>query len=153
MFLQYGPDRRWSDAFRDEQHCRLVWVCNRDDLLAGYPPGRRPQAWWHFDAGGLRYPGYDAEPASLWEAGLLSETERAALERSWQREFARAFAPNFFHCERGGNLKGVRARRAHFRWMGAPRALLARWVKERRRQRKTIRQLVETEAIEPPPAA
>jgi hypothetical protein len=151
MFLQYGPARCWGDAFNSEQECRLAWVCNRDDLLAGYPPGRRPWVWWHFDAGELRFPGYDAEQATLYEAGLLSEQEAAALVTEWRREFERAFAPNFFHCEAGRILKGALGRRGHYKWIGAPKALLARWVKERRRQGKTIRQLVET-AAEPPAA-
>jgi hypothetical protein len=151
MFLQYGPAPGWADAFSSEQECRLVWVCNRDDLLAAYPPGRRPIAWWRFEAR-VAYPGYDREPVVLYESELIGGDERAALEREWRREFERAFTPNFFHCEASRIFNAAAARRMHFRWMGAPRALLASWVRERRRQGKTVRQLVETAAAEPPAA-
>ena len=56
-----------------------AWARNRDRLLAGYRHGRRPMAWWQFEAGDLRYPGYDREQSTLYRAGLLGEEERAEL--------------------------------------------------------------------------
>jgi hypothetical protein len=140
MFLQYGPAFRWADAFRDEDECRAAWTCNRDRLLAGYPPGRRPIAWWRFEVR-VAYPGYDREPVVLYESEFIGAEERAALERGWCREFARAHGPHFFHCEAGRILKGAAGRRAHYRWAGIPRDLLKRWTRERRRQSHTIRKL------------
>jgi ABC transporter substrate binding protein len=144
MVLQYGPDPRW-DAFRTEEEYREAWALNRDRLLACYPPGRRPMAWWRFESL-IAYPGHDREQATLYQSGLLGEEEAAALVTEWRREFLRAHGPHFFHCGAGRILKGAAARRAHYKWMGAPKALLAHWVKERRRQSKTIRKLVETAA-------
>jgi hypothetical protein len=151
MFLQFGPDPRWAGAFGSEGECRAAWMRERDELLAGYPPGRRPQAWWHFDAGELGFPGLDREQSALWEAKVLSEEERAALVRGWRREFERAQAPDFWLSGSGRILRGAAARRAHYRWADIPRDLLKRWTRERRRQRKMIRKL-ETAAAESPAA-
>jgi hypothetical protein len=150
MVLCFGPDPRWAGGFGSEAECREAWMRERDAILATYRHGRRPWAWWKFETS-LSYPGYDHEQSTLYEAGLLSAEERAALERGWRREFARAHDRNFFHCEAGRILKGAAARRAHLKWAGIPRDLLKRWTRERRRQSRTIRKL-ETAAAESPAA-
>ena len=78
MILQYGHDERWA-AFRSEAEHRDAWIRNRDRLLAWYRHGRRPQAWWQFEAP-FRYPGYDREQSTLYTAGLLTAEELAELE-------------------------------------------------------------------------
>jgi len=96
--------------------------------------GRRPWAWWRYEAGELRHPGYGRERSTLYEAGLLAEAELAELLAYWREQFDRACGPDFFHCEGPGIfLRGVAARRAHCRWADIPRALVAAWRAERRR--------------------
>jgi hypothetical protein len=73
----YGPDPRW-DAFDTEEEAGAAWAQHRERILEHYP-GRRPMGWWHFEAGDLRYPGYDRERSTLYETGLLGEAERAEL--------------------------------------------------------------------------
>ena len=149
MVLQYGADDRWADAFRDEDEHRDAWIRNRDRLLAWYRHGHRPAAWWQFEAGDLRYPGYDREQSTLYQAGILGEEEAAALMSEWRREFERAQAADFWLCLGPGRfLKGAPARRRHYEWADVPKSLLVQWTKERRRGRKIIRELEEASSAE-----
>ena len=77
MTLLYGPDPRW-DAFRSEEEYRDAWERNRDRILAAYRQGRRPMAWWTFEAP-IKFPGYERQQSALFEAGLLGEEERPRL--------------------------------------------------------------------------
>ena len=98
---------------------RAAWFQHRERLMAMWGTnGRRPMAWWLFEAGeDLDYPGYDREQSTLYEAGLLSETERAALLARWRHEFDRARDPAFFVCLGPGQfLDGDAAREAHHVW-------------------------------------
>ena len=152
MVLRYGPDPRWP-TIRSEAEYRDAWARHRERLLEGYQHGRRPIAWWRFEAP-FPYPGYDREPAVLFEAKLLSDAEAQGLETWWREQFERAQDPNFFHCEGPGRfLKGEAARRAHHRWAGIPRSLLRKWTAQRRRQSKTVRELEAAVAEQPSPAA
>jgi hypothetical protein len=154
MFLLYGPADQWADAFADEREVREAWEQHRARILGHYRRGRRPWGWWQFEAGELRYPGYDREQAVLFEAGLLAPEERAELVTDWRREFERAQAADFWIClGPGRSLKGAPARRQHYKWADVPRELLLRWTRERRRQGKAIRQLEETVAGNPAPTA
>lgn len=49
MELAVGPGA--VSAFRDEAERRRAWERHRADLLALEPPGRRPWAWWRYEAG------------------------------------------------------------------------------------------------------
>ena len=133
MVLRYGEDPRW-DAFHSEEEHRDAWLRNRDRFLAQYRYGRRPQAWWQFEAP-IPYPGYDCEQSTLYTAGLLTAEELAELEGFWRKEFERAQQPDFFHCEGPSRfLKGEPAKRAHYQWADIPRALVKQWMVQRRRR-------------------
>jgi hypothetical protein len=139
--LRYGWDDRWADAFESEEEHRAAWERARDHLLPQYQRARRPMAWWRFDVGNLRYPGYDHERSTLYEAGLLDEEERAWLLADWRREFARAQSADFFFCSGPQSIfHGATARRKHYRWADIPHTLVREWTAEHRR-RKTIRKL------------
>jgi len=89
-------------------------------------------AWWEFEAGDLRYPGYDRERSFLFERGLFADAERAELVPHWREEFDRAHSPGFFHCAGPGKfLDGDAARRAHFAWADIPSSLVDAWTAER----------------------
>ena len=81
-------------------------------------PGRRPLAWWQYDAPvTVKWPGYERERSTLWQAGLLlGDDERAALEAEWRRELD--FAQRLPAGER---------RAAHYAWADIPEGLLRRW--------------------------
>jgi len=80
----------------------------------------------------------------LYEAGLLGWEEREHLVVEWRRHFDRAQEPNWpGHCagiKPGAMyatwLTGAAGRRAHYKWAGIPKSLLAQWTEERRRRRK-----------------
>jgi hypothetical protein len=160
MVLQYGYDERWADAFRDEDEHRDAWIRNRDRLLAWYRHGRRPAAWWQFEAGDLRYPGHDRERSMLYEAGLLGEEERVELVAHWRARFVQAQQPGFMFCighAKSGDtfatwLEGEAAKKAHYAWSGIPKKLLKEWTRARRRRSRTVRQF-ETAAVPAEPAA
>jgi hypothetical protein len=49
MELAIGPGV--TSAFRSDAERRRAWERHRADLLALEPPGRRPWAWWFYEAG------------------------------------------------------------------------------------------------------
>ena len=77
MWLLYGFDKKWADAFRDEAEYRGAWARNRETLMQECPPGRRPIGWW----GPCRYPGFNRETMVLLEGGFLREDEIRELRR------------------------------------------------------------------------
>jgi hypothetical protein len=132
MTLQYGPSPRWN-AFDSEEEHASAWARNRDRFLAHYRRGRRPMAWWRFEAGDLRYPGYDRERSVLYEAGLLGDAELRELVSEWRRQFLRTYEPNFFFTDSPDRiLRGAAARQAHFDWADIPDKLIEQWTEERR---------------------
>jgi hypothetical protein len=130
-----------ADAFADDEHRAEAWARHGSrlmELLARH--GRRPQAWWRYDAP-IAYPGYDLERSTLFEAGLLSDDERAELVEDWRREFNRAYEPDFGYCTGPSAdgpgaewLYGRAGRLAHFEWADIPRSLVDEWRAERRRK-------------------
>ena len=128
MLLLYGPAPEWRDAFASIEEARVTWERYRGRLLSGKAPGRRVWAWYEFEAPpGLRYD-YDRERSALYDAGLLSEGEKAALEREWRDQFDRAQRPDFGLClGSAGWLRGDAARQAHYEWADIPQKLIAAW--------------------------
>jgi len=143
MELWLGPSPSLPPAFDSDEQRRETWFRHRDRLMEQHGSrGRRPVAWWRYEAGELRYPGYDRERSTLYAAGALAEAERAELLAYWRAQFDRASAPGFVHCEGPGKLlHGAAARREHFRWADIPRALVEAWSAERRRSARRIREL------------
>jgi len=85
MALEWNDDGYYYYPSQEER--RAAWERHRDLLLAESDRGWRPQAWWDFDAPGLRIrpprdPAY--VPAGLWEAGALAPEEAAQLEKGWR---------------------------------------------------------------------
>jgi hypothetical protein len=129
-----GPLPHLPPAFDSDEQRRAVWFRHRARLMENHGSrGRRPAAWWRYEAGDLHYPGYNRERSTLYEAGLLAEAERAELLAYWRGQFERAWDPNFFHCGGPGKiLHGAAARRAHFEWADIPPALVEAWSAEHR---------------------
>jgi hypothetical protein len=95
-----------------------AWERHKHRLIGTLPgsAGRRPMAWWQYDAA-IRWPGYDAERSTLWRAGLLlGDDERAALEAEWRREFDVA-----------KRLPAGERRAQHYAWADIPEELVRRW--------------------------
>jgi hypothetical protein len=130
--LWLGPNPAGS-FFRSEREARETWNRHRDFLMEQYGShGRRPLAWWVFEAGDLRHPGYDLERSTLFQACLLTEAERAELLTYWREQFDRANAPDFSYRDGSGKLlEGEAARRAHYRGADIPPMLVAVWSAER----------------------
>jgi hypothetical protein len=129
MDLWLGPSPNLPPAFDSDEQRRELWFRHRDQLMARRGAhGRRPLAWWRYEAGDLRYPGPDRERSTLYEAGLLAEGEKAELLAYWRHEFDRAHGSDFFHCAGPGRiLHGAAARREHFKWADIPRSLVEAW--------------------------
>jgi hypothetical protein len=129
-----------SSFFADREELKRTWEVARAYMLRVFGrPGRRPMAWWEFDAGalGLCYPGYDHETAYLWAAGVLDAEECAELEIAWRREYEHSLEAGFsLTMNPEVILTGARARRAHWEWAGIPSALIEQWQSERKRPRR-----------------
>ena len=142
MWLRFGWDERWDDAFASEPEHAEAWARNRERLMAACPHGRRPAAWWQFKSP-IPYPRDDEyAPAALFEAELLTDSETAELVAEWREQFETAQAAGFWFCLGPGRfLKGQPAKRAHYRWAGIPVKLVKRWSLEYRRRHRTVRAL------------
>lgn len=120
--------------FEDEEEAREAWERHKARIMASYAKGgRRPQAWWVYDAPeGLEFD-YDTERSTLFEAGLLEVEEAAVLIAFWREQFDRCHAPDFTYCGGPGQfLKGREATRAHLAWADVPASLVKKWSAERR---------------------
>ena len=131
-------------AFHDEEEAREAWFCHRDRLLAALGKyGRRPMAWWHFEAR-VAWPGRDREQSVLFEAAVLTEEEAAELVAFWRQQFERAQRPDFFFCEGPGRFfSGAAARRRHYAWADIPDRLVKEW-RRRIGHRPGVEALIET---------
>jgi hypothetical protein len=122
MELWLGRSHRGS-LFASEEERRSAWFEHRD-RLTGYwgNNGRRPQAWWKFEAP-FKYPGFNRERSALWEANLLGAAEARELERSWRSAFDESLAPGF-------TFRGHNGREAHLQYLvfcDVPPDLAERW--------------------------
>jgi hypothetical protein len=129
--LWLGPNSYLGSQFNGAEHARAVWFRHRARLLRLFGSrGRRPLAWWVFEAT-IDHPGYARERSTLYEANMLAEAERAELLKYWREQFDRAHGPDFFACMGPGQiLEGAAARRAHFEWADIPPALVEAWIRE-----------------------
>jgi hypothetical protein len=120
--------RLWLGPLAGDEEERRLWFEHRIRLLEWFGGnGRRPQAWWRYEAP-FKYPGFNREKSALWEAGLLGEEEVARLEQEWREEFVRSLAPGFsFHDGPRGILTGREAHIAHLVHHDVPVALAERW--------------------------
>jgi hypothetical protein len=134
--LWLGPNDSTFFSSRDE--LRRTWEESRTYLLATFGrPGRRPMAWWEFDASAA-YPGYDRERSTLWRMDVLDAEEKAVLEREWRDEFARAYAPGFSIARPFGEepIAGAAARKMYFAHCDIPIELIQAWTGERLPRRR-----------------
>jgi hypothetical protein len=128
MELWLGASHHGS-AFSSEDERRAAWIRHRERLMVMWGTnGRRPLAWWCFEAPDDLDYDYASEKSALYDAGLLSESEKAELVARWRHEFDRARDPDFFVCLGPGQfLDGDAAREAHHRWADIPRELIEAW--------------------------
>ena len=148
MSLRYG-ELASRPGFASEEERRAAWFNHRDELLQHCSGGQRPAGWWDYESP-IPYPRDRAyAAATLYENGLLNESELAELMIHWRQAFERSQNPRFMFCLGFAKpsdpvaswLKGAAARKAHYRWAGIPRELLKEWMTQRRRQSRTISEL------------
>lgn len=76
-------------VFNSDDACRSAWARHRAVLMQQYGShGRRPLAWWRYEAGNLRWSGYERERSTLYDANKLTAIERSEQEAYWRSEFA-----------------------------------------------------------------
>jgi hypothetical protein len=110
--LWLGPSHDGS-YFGSREELEQAWEANRDEVMRLFANnGRRPLAWWQFDAPklGLKWPGLDREQSYLYDHDILDEAECTELVRSWRREFDRDHSP------------------AHLNWADVPQSLRQQWL-------------------------
>jgi hypothetical protein len=147
LSLEYGEARYHRPGFGDDDARREAWFRHRDWLMARCRRGRRPEAWWDYEAPIPRPDDFDYQKAALWEANLLTPEERTELEGEWRADFEDAQTPDFWLCVGPGeNLSGAAAQRAWYRDRGIPRELVRRWSTARRRRDRAVRKLAEPTA-------
>jgi hypothetical protein len=67
MELWLGPSHHHGSAFSDDDERRRLWCEHRDRLMRWFAhDGRRPQAWWEFEAP-FKYPGF--QPGEIGALG------------------------------------------------------------------------------------
>jgi hypothetical protein len=127
-----------GSSFASEAERRRLWHEHRDRLMQYWGcHGRRPMAWWCFEAPADLYYDRECERSTLYEAGLLSEEEQAELLKYWEHEFHRCNAPGFFICLGVGKfLEGEEACMAHYRHADIPATLVEAWQQNAKAERK-----------------
>jgi hypothetical protein len=133
-------DSVFPGEFDSDEDRRAAWERHRDELLTE-SRGRRPAAWWDYDAEIERPKDRDLETPVLYDAGLLSEAEIAELMPQWREHYDKAQEPGFEYCigtAKPGDtfaswIKGPAAKRAHYRWAGIPREIIKRFNAERKK--------------------
>lgn len=144
MEMWLGPSHNGS-VFDSPEALRAAWETHRDEVMRLWGQhGRRPMAWWCFDAPGLglMWPGYFRQQSYLFDAGVLEEPERVALLAFWRKEFERTYRPGFSHTAGPGEIfHGAAARRKHLDWADVPDSLRQQWTAERRRRPRAVRNL------------
>jgi hypothetical protein len=122
MELWLGASHRGS-LFASEEERRRLWFEHRDRLLQLFAHnGRRPQAWWRYEAT-FKYPGFNRERSALWEANLLGAAEARALEESWRSAFDQSLMPGF-------SFQGLSGHDGHIAFLvfnDVPADLCERW--------------------------
>jgi len=89
MELWFGP-RGKTSAFANDDERKRIYFEQRDKWLRYWANnGRRPMAWWEFEAP-FKYPGFNRERSTLYTAGLLGADESKQLEEYWHTEFERS---------------------------------------------------------------
>jgi hypothetical protein len=70
LWMGGGPSGN-PQQFASAETRRAAWQLHRGRLVGVLPsaPGRRPQAWWEYEAS-IAWPGYDRERSTLYAAGL-----------------------------------------------------------------------------------
>jgi hypothetical protein len=138
MELWLGPSHHGS-TFATRTELRWAWLTHGDRIMAMHAsPGKRPMAWWEFEAGDLQF-NADRERSTLYDTGILGEEERRELLAYWRQQFERAWSAGFVLHTGGRVLKGASARRAHYAWADIPAELVNEWTSQRLRRGKTIR--------------
>ncbi len=110
-----------EEGFTDEEARCAAWRDHGERLLAAWVAepgcaGRRPWAWWRYEAPESRNPA-EHETAQLYRLGLLEGIERARLEQQWRRSvgFAREVAEHAV-----SPVTSVEAYRTYCRSQGVP---------------------------------
>ena len=130
------------------------WLKHKDRIMASTRAGSRPEEWWAYEKQMPRPRDFAAERVTLFEMAELTATELAELISEWRECYEKASEPGFAYCighAKPGDthatwLSGPAARRAQYRRVGIPPALIKKWDAERKRRAKTIRRLAEPPA-------
>jgi hypothetical protein len=138
--LLYGGPEDGAFATDDDRHA--AWKRHRDTLLAWKAAGKRPLAWWQYDAPPAvqdQLGNFDWEEEILWVNNLLRPDEKAELEHDWRQGFEAAWQPGFTHRHQIDGeaywFEGRPARDLYWRWLRIPGPLLRHWKAQRRRRR------------------
>jgi hypothetical protein len=122
--LWLGPGHNGS-VFESREELLAAWEQHRAEVMRLWGShGRRPMAWWEFDAGDPEHPGRDRERSVLWRANVLSEAERGEVESEWREAYDAAKG------------KAALERRAAYRFADIPDELVERWQGARKRRRR-----------------
>ena len=86
MTLALGPSID-APAFASEDDARAAWEGVRDKIMADgwLSPGKRPWAFWHFDAPDVLENAH-SESEACWRIGAASE--KTAIEAQWRQHIA-----------------------------------------------------------------
>ena len=142
--LWLGPNSNEGSLFRSREELHAAWLEHRDEVMAEWGSnGRRPAAWYEFEAPPDLHDDYDRERSQLYERGLLGIDEAARVQAEWRQEFDRAQT----------RFRTDAERRRYYCEIDLPDSLRKEWEAERRRRRKTVRARKDPPAQDAEPAA
>jgi len=100
MALLIG-DRPDRPQFKTARAAKEAWKLCRDELLGNYipkHPGRRPRAWWHFDAKEDRDETM-TQASQLFRMGEITEEEAQQCRVSWANHERVAYEKYSWHVD------------------------------------------------------
>jgi hypothetical protein len=131
--LTVGADV-YPKAFGSDAERRQAWAQWREHMLSTCRYGKRPAAWWNYEAPFAPPADRHLKPAMLFASKLLPPREAKQLHDYWRARYEQAYenGEGFVHCLGPDEwLHGDAARRAHFRMYGILPALVEQWEQER----------------------
>src|SRR5262245_15410543 len=125
MELWLGPNSNEGSLFRNREELRAAWKQFGPEVMSEWGSnGRRPAAWYEFEAPPDLHDDYDRERSQLYDRGLLGIDEAARVEADWRAEFDRAQT----------RFRTDAERRRFYREIDLPDSLRKQWEAERRRR-------------------
>ena len=133
--LWLGAHPTTGSHFRSREELVAAWEAGRAVVMRLWGShGRRPMAWWEFDAGDLKHPGYDRERSTLWRPACSPNRSAPSSRPSGGGSSSTRTGPISSSAPAARFFMATPPVQAHLAWADVPIELAQRWAAARRRR-------------------